>query len=578
MDLDNNQHKAVMVNFYYLSRNWQLPDMGVPYFFRGMEVAPNVVWTISSGCVLKFQDYSSLQVSGGLMAVAMTGAPIVFTSYEDDHYGCDSNADGNSTCPKPGNWGGIQFWDAAMDSACVLSGSVISYAGCNQKGGISTYNASPEIDSCEITANYIGLYVEGLSRPVITNCVIGSSSFLPLALSFEAEPVMSGNVLSFSDNKYDAIGIIPGTMQGNAHLMIRSLTDIPNMTYFLMGDMTVPAGLTLTIDKGITLKGFREDNYSRYSHLLVYGTLLAEATADSMITFTSARDDGYGLPRDCNKDGSMTSPAVGDWGGILFMPGSHGVLNACRFKYGQIWNKYFTSCNEQVWCDEAVIAIVDASPVISNCEFKDLRYGLFCYRDANPVLEKLKMINIERTPINLSTSSDPTISAITFVNVGYQALGLIGGAVCLDGMIRKRDVAGIENISYLLLSDMVIQNGSYVSVEPGIVCKLARNFGNTIAVDGGFKAIGTPTNPVVFTSLFDDNEGYDLNNDGNATKPQAGDWNGIKFRATSDDAYCLLKQVVLKYGGSNREGMGTFENSNAVLQQAVLTGSSGYGV
>ena len=577
--LTGNTYDYARVDFNYMYNNWNLPSLPIPYYFGGFNVQAGNTLTVASGAMLKFTNGGRLQVDGSLNAVANPGEWIYFTSSKDDNLGGDSNNDQTSTAPAARDWEGIYFTDQSVDTTNILRRCAVRYAGGGDKGGIRLYNASPTIDSCDIANNYIGIWAEGLSNPLITNTEIGSSVLVPLAISFEANPVMAGNELSLSDNKYDAIGIIPGTMQGDAHLVIRSLTDLPNMTYYLMGDVTVPAGKTLTIDPGITIKAYYEDWYNR--HILVEGSLIADATADSMITFTSVRDDNHGYPNDCNNDGAITSPVAGDWGGILFLPGSTGLMDYCRIKYASISSKNFSSCNTTVWIAETALAIVDADPVISNCEFKDLKHAIFCYRAANPVLDNLELINVQFTPINLSSTSDPVITNITHTNVGWSALGLIGGPVCLDGTIRQRNVAGHDNISYILLSDLTINNGSHITIDPGVVVKFTQTngfSGRTFYVDGGLKARGTAAQPVVFTSVFDDNEGYDANGDGNATTPDRGDWVGIKYRAAAVDTFNTLDHVIVKYAGDGGEGCVTWENAGGTLSNALVSNSYYYGL
>jgi parallel beta-helix repeat protein len=219
-------------------------------------------------------------------------------------------------------------------------------------------------------------------------------------------------------------------MSANATIIKRSVTTVQNITYLLLNQVTVPVGKTLTINKGITIK-----SYSYAHRIQVDGTLNAIATADSMITFTSAKDDNYGNPGDCNKDGTITSPVIGDWGGIIFDPGSTGTLNYCRLKYAANWNYYFATCSTNEYVNAAGISMIDASPTISNCELKDLNYGISCYRASNPVISNNNMINITYTPFNISGASDPVFTGNTFTNVKWQAIGLLGGFVCQNGTI-----------------------------------------------------------------------------------------------------------------------------------------------
>ena len=578
-NFSGNNMTAVRMNFGNLYHVMTLPVVDIPYLFSWFTIQETGSLIIGSSNILKFYNGTSLSVEGALIANAAVGENIFFTSYQDDNWGGDTNKDGTSTAPQSQNWNGIYFQDASSDTGCLLRRCMIRYAGSGNKGGVNTINASPIIDLCEISNNYIGVYMQGTSNPVLTNNTIGSSQMTPLAMSFEANPTMSTNTLSFSDNAYDAIGIIGGEMLADGTLKVRTFTDVPNITYLILDEITVPSGKTLTINKGITVKSYSGDWYTH--RIIVNGNLIANATADSMINFTSARDDNYGYPADCNKDGTVTSPVVSDWGGIIFNPGSGGTMNYCRVKYAQINWYPFSSCSVTEYVNNTAIGIIDASPTISNCEFKDLHYAVSCYRSASPVLSNNQMVNILNTPINISGPSNPTISGITYTNVGWNALGLIGGNVCLNGTIKKRDVAGFTNITYVLLSDMTINSGTYVNIDPGVVIKaINNNDGYGIFVDGGLKVNGTPDQKVIFTSIKDDNAGnpYDTNGDGNASTPVAGDWSSIKFRSTSDDAFCLINNAIIKYPGNLDEGGVTFENAAGKLKNSTITNSSNYGV
>lgn len=571
-----NTNTVVYMNFYGFSDTLILPVLNIPYYFPvGMTVNVDGRLVVGSGNILKFSDYSALDISGTLVANANISENIYFTSYRDDNWGGDSNNDGTISAPSVGNWYGIRFQDLSNDANCVMRRSLIRYAGSYSTGGISMFDASPTIDLCDLSNNYFGVYMQYASNPLFSNNTIGSSSMTPIAMSFEANPILSNNTLSFSDNAYDAIGLIGGALTANATLKIRSVTSYPNITYLMLDQIIIPSGKSLTINKGIVIKSYSDPYYAH--RIIVEGTLTANATADSMITFTSARDDNYGNPSDCNKDGTMTSPAVGDWGGIIFNPGGMGTLNYCRFKYAEVYNYSFTTCSTTEYLNEAAVAMIDASPTISNCEFKDLSYGISCYRASNPSISNISMINIEFTPICISGSSNPTLSGISYTNVGWRAIGLLGGNVCLNGTIKKRDIAGFTNITYVLLSNMTINSGTYINVESGVVIKVNNC---NIYVDGGFKTDGTTTNNVIFTSLQDDNEGnpFDSNGDGNASTPAAGNWGSIKYRSTSDDAYCLLNYTSIKYAGTTNEGGATFENAGGQLKNSIISNSSNNGV
>ncbi len=575
--LTSNINNAVFLNFYNVTDTLTLPFVHIPYFFpHGMNVGTGALLNIAANTILKFNMWTTLDIEGTLKADAGEGENIFFTSWQDDNLGGDSNNNGTVTAPTSRDWQGVRFFDSSNDDECIMRRCQVRYAGAGNIGGISMFDAGPTIDLCDLSNNYFGFYIQYASNPVLTNNIIGSSDWTPVAMSFEANPTMADNVLSFSDNAYDAIGLIGGTITADAVLKIRSVTGIENISYLLLDEIIVPEGLSLTINKGIVIKSHV------YAHrIIVEGTITANATADSMITFTSAKDDNHGNPGDSNKDGTMTFPEVGDWGGITFNPGGYGILNYCRVKYAVNNIPYapwgFQSCGTIEYLIGAGIELIDASPTISNCEFKDLNYGIACHRVSDPLISNNSMVNIEFTPFCIASPSNPAFTGNTFTNTGWRAMGLLGGHVCQNGTIKKRNIAGFTNISYVLLGDMIINSGTYVNVEPGVVIKVNNC---SIITDGGFRTDGLSTQKVVFTSLKDDNAGnpFDSNGDGNASTPEAGDWGVIKFRSASDDAYCKLNYTTIKYGGLTGEGAVAFENAGGQLLNSVITNSSNYGV
>jgi hypothetical protein len=104
---------------------------------------------------------------------------------------------------------------------------------------------------------------------------------------------------------------------------------------------------------------------------------------------------------------------------------------------------------------------------------------------------------------------------------------------------------------YLVQSDgLYVPAGRTLTIEPGVVVKFES--GGTglgprvnLVVDGHLNLLSTPSQKVVFTSSWDDSYGGDTNGDGDATRPAAGDWGGIRYGNPNN----VLHDVVLRYGG-----------------------------
>ena len=569
--LTGNAHNGIYMNFGSTD-DMVLDTVAVPYYFAGdFTVNSGATLRIASTDILKF-SYGRLYVSGALVALAGSGQAIYFTSYLDDNLGGDTNADGTATAPATGNWGGVYFNSSTMDSLSVMRRCYVYFGGSGSIGGISMNNANPTIDSCNMIKNYYGAMMQGVSSPRFTNNTIGSSQMVPIAMSFAANPVFNNNTFSFSDNNYDAIGLLGGTLPANSELPIRSVTSIPNVTYLLLDQITVPAGRTLTIDKGIVIKGF-----NNYHVITVQGKLVANGTADSSIVFTSAKDDNYGNPHDTNRDGNSTTPGVGDWGGIVFEPGSDtsSLLNYCRLNYGSLpYAHYYNG----TYYYSGEVSMFNASPTISHCNIGNAVYGIYAALSSNPKVVSDTIFNTQYTPIAMSVSANPVFSGLRFLNTAWTALGLLGEYVATNGEVMQRTIAGYGNITYVLLGDLTINTGTNVVVDAGVVIK---SNGPGIYVNGGFKAKGSVAGgQVIFTSLKDDNYGNpgDTNGDGLASSPARGNWSTIRFQAASDDAFSLLDSCLIEFGGNSSWGGVTYTDAGSQLSNSTISDSYNFGV
>ena len=570
-NLTGNDHDGIYIRFRNLYSNFLLDTIDVPYYFySSFTIEPGNTMEIASGNIMK--TASSLTVEGTLVAVAGEGEHIYFTADEDDNLGGDTNNDGTATTPNSEDWGSIFFRNSSDDASCILKRCKITYGGSGNHGAVRTEDASPTIDSCEFANNHYGAEFEGLSNPVFRYNLIGSSDMVPIAMSFDADPVFLENTFSFSDNEYDAIGLLGGTLAKNAVLKQRDVTGIPNVTYLMLGRLTIPETYSLTINKGIVIKGFRSNH-----RIVVQGALIADGEdASNRIVITSSKDDNHGNPMDTNKDGTQSEPDPGDWGGIVFEGTSADtcLLNYGRFKYARMPSVYYNT--RRIY--GGTINMVNANPIITNCIINNTDYAVYAFQASNPVVENNEISNTRYTPIALSVSADPSFSGNTFTNTGQTALGIIGEELGFDGTIKLRNVAGYDSISYVLLQDLTINSGTYVDMEAGVVLKMEDN--TDIFVQGGFSAPGTSSDTIVFTSIKDDNYGNpkDTEDDGDASSPDAGDWGNIHFRSTSDDAYNTIDYCLLLYGGDGQKGVITFTDAGGEVSNSLLSDSYNYGL
>ena len=105
---------------------------------------------------------------------------------------------------------------------------------------------------------------------------------------------------------------------------------------------------------------------------------------------------------------------------------------------------------------------------------------------------------------------------------------------------------------YIVSRDVTFPNGTALTIEPGVIVKVAD--GASIRIDAGamLHAEGTRAEPIVITSLRDDSVGGDTNGDGAATQPQPGSWHQLRISGTA-----TLDYVSLFYcsAGNNQGGL-----------------------
>jgi len=126
----------------------------------------------------------------------------------------------------------------------------------------------------------------------------------------------------------------PATTYVSGPIASSTTWTVANSPYVLVGAVTVNAGVVLTVDPGVVVKG--QDGNSR---LVVDGSLSAAGSMGAPIVFTSLLDDTAG--GDTNNDGSATTPAGGQWIGLRIGSGSTGnVLDHVEVRYAGAYDGF----------------------------------------------------------------------------------------------------------------------------------------------------------------------------------------------------------------------------------------------
>ena len=311
--ITNNRRNGLTLETGTYTSNLRLNVVGIPYRLENdLTVDSGVTMTVDPGVVVKaVDDTTDINVNGTLIAIGTPQAPIVFTSDWDDAYGGDTNADG-ATLPGPSDWGGIHLNYSSAQGTSQLEHVLIA------NGGSTTYGA-------------LGY---------------------PVAVDGKTQPSIISS--SLAQNRIDGIRLETGTYSQNLRL------NVVGLAYWVPNDVTVPPGVTMTVDPGVIIK--MQDDEDDFE---IDGTLVAAGTAAAPIVFTSGADDAHGGDTNANGPSTASSRA---WGGIHLdwsSSQSSSVLDHVQILYGGSTDYSAT--------DYPISLDLKASPTITNTTIEDSR-------------------------------------------------------------------------------------------------------------------------------------------------------------------------------------------------------------
>ena len=361
-----------------ISENTVLDLVRSPYVVKGaLTVNQGVTLLIQPGVVVKFMDDAHLKVYGSLRAQGASDQHIVFTSIKDDSHGGDTNQDGGSSAPAPGDWTYIGFFDSSNDTNCIVEHALIRYAG-------------------EHRGNRYGAIYMAAASPTITNNTISDSFWYAISADANSFPVVKGNTLA--DNQGNGLEVQAGTLSASGAW---ANTDV---IYSVTGVVSIAENATLTIQPGVTVK-FGDDVY-----IDVFGALKVQGTSEQQVVLTSIKDDASG--GDTNGDAESSIPAAGDWTMIRFKDSSNDANS-----------------------------LIAHSVIQYAGEHRGNRFGAIHLEAASPTITNNVLTDNHWYAISADVNSFPTVSDNSLKgNVG-NGLEIRNGEMSLSGTWKNDDIA-----------------------------------------------------------------------------------------------------------------------------------------
>ncbi len=323
----------------------------------------------------------------------------------------------------------------------------------------------------------------------------------------------------------------------------------------ITGDVTVPFGVTLTIQPGAII----QFDPVIGADLIVGGTLVAAGTNAKHILFTSVRDDSgpdgiLGNGDDLNTANDPNAPAAGDWGKIEFQAGS--TLGTLSF-----WDVRYAGAGFGV----AVAA--DQSLTFSNSKIQNTAGIGLRLQGVAATLANATFLNNSGAAIQMDLASDPTFTGTpTFTNNAWNGVDVTGSALLVSTTWNDPSVV------YRLSESVNVLAGRTLTLGAGQIVKLV----GILTVNGSLVANGTALAPVIFTNTRDDSAGG--NSDNGGPGPGFDGTHTITFTSTATAS--LLDHAEVRYFDGIRGAieMDGVPSGAVTIQDSLIRNSADAGI
>jgi hypothetical protein len=146
-------------------------------------------------------------------------------------------------------------------------------------------------------------------------------------------------------------------------------------------------------------------------------------------------------------------------------------------------------------------------------------------------------------------------------------------SVNANNVISSNKTWGLANSPYWLQTDVSVQNGATLTIEPGVVIKSSLGIDILVNSGGIINAFGNAPDPqhIVFSDARDDTINGDTNLDGVGTAAAGGGWSGIDFQTGSTGT---LQHSIVRYGVDCI----AISNSSPIISNTDIGECTSYGI
>ncbi|WP_146526339.1 carboxypeptidase regulatory-like domain-containing protein [Novipirellula artificiosorum] len=493
--------------------------------------------TIGAGQIIKMRS-GGITVHGRMIAEGTASDPIMFASYRDDSIGGDTNGNGPSG-PGDADWGDIEFTSTSTGSVLnhveLRSGSFRgSYHQLSVNGGELTLSNSV------IRNGARGIQILN-SDPVITNITLQNHKYEAVTMDLESNPTIRG--FTAVGNGSNALVLFGDTLPAN------TTWDNPDVVYLPSAPITVPEGVTLTIDAGQVVKWGKV-----VDALTVQGTLVTRGTDEAPVVFTANVDDSIGGDSTGNGPSGGFS---GAWGQIKLTETSTGSeLDGLHLRYGG-----YGSNSHQLFVDGSELTLTNSVLFGGN---RGLQVS-----NSDPTIRNVQFQNQKYNAARIDLMSNPDFENISFDNNATNGVEMLGGSLPADTNWDDPEVV------YVMTGDITVPTGVTLNVAAGQIVKAS---GTTkVIVEGALQANGTIDEHVIFTSYWDDSAGGDSDNSGPTAGSQS-DWQRIEIASGGN---AILNGFEARYGGRGWDGPAALifvNGGEATIKDSVIRESFVHGI